>query len=128
MIGRKRECVFAVIILALCSFMFGCATPYQKMAFSGGYKDTHIKDNTYFVEVVCNSFTSQTTAVEYLHRRAKEVCVENGYCDYKLSQERDGTTDYYMGSYGGGSMNLSNAPKPGRNAYVECIKQCPGNK
>lgn len=68
--------IAAVVILAGCS-----STPYQPMGFTGGYKDAHIRDNLYFVEISTNAYTDQSTAAQYFHRRAKEVCSENGYKD-----------------------------------------------
>jgi hypothetical protein len=110
-----------VIVLAFL-LLAGCATKYQPMGFSGGYKDGHIKDNIYFVEVVTNSFTSQTVAAQYFHRRAKEVCLENGYKDYKIQGERDTSTILATGGYGGGVISASTSNKPGFSGYVECLE------
>lgn len=111
-------------ILLVSIFVSGCSsTPYQPMGFTGGYKDTHIKGNLYFVEISTNGYTDQTTAVQYFHRRAKEVCVENGYKDYKISGERDTSTQMAVGSYGGGSVSASTINKPGVSGYVECLKK-----
>ncbi|MFH2045445.1 MAG: hypothetical protein ABIK92_09905 [Pseudomonadota bacterium] len=113
-------------LLAVCFLFVGCAnaTPYQPMGFTGGYKDTHVKDDVYFVEVRCNAFTDHSTAVQYLHRRAMEVCKENGYCDYRLKGERDSSGHGYIGSYGSGYISAGGIQYPARNAYIECIK-CP---
>jgi hypothetical protein len=111
-----------VIIVMAFLLIAGCATPYQRMGFSGGYKDGHIRDNIYFVEVSTNAFTDQTTAAQYFHRRAKEVCLENGYRDYKVQGERDTSTAYATGGYGGGAISVSSMNKPGFAGYVECIK------
>jgi len=110
---RNAISASALLIVAGCS-----GTPYQPMGITGGYKDAHIKDNIYFVEVTTNAWTSETTAAQYFHRRAKEVCLENGYGDYRIQGERDTSTEYAMASHGsGGTMN-----KPGFAGYVECIK------
>ena len=112
-----------VIVMLFFLFLAGCsATPYQPMGFTGGYRDTHIRDNVYFVEVSTNAYTSQITAVQYFHRRAKEVCLENGYKDYQIKGERDTSTAYATGSYGGGSVTASTLNKPGFSGYVECAK------
>jgi hypothetical protein len=92
------------------------------MGFTGGYKDAHIKDNLYFVEVATNAYTSQSTAAQYFHRRAKEVCQENGYRDYKIKGERDTSTQFATGSYGSGTVTASSMNKPGFSGYVECVK------
>jgi len=110
------------VVLVL-GFLAGCsATPYQPMGFTGGYKDAHIRDNLYFVEISTNAYTSQSTAAQYMHRRAKDVCVENGYRDYKIEGQRDTSTQFATGSYGSGSMTASSMNKPGFSGYVRCIK------
>jgi hypothetical protein len=109
--------LFALMIVAL---LTGCAaTPYQPMGFTGGYEDTHIKDNIYYVSFQANANTSHTTAAQYFNRRAKEVCLENGYQDYRLYGERD--TSGAFGTYGGGQAHVSG--KPGFASYVECLKK-----
>lgn len=114
---NKGIVVLGMVLIAGCS-----ATPYQPMAFSGGYKDAHIRDNLYFVEISTNAYTSQSTAAQYMHRRAKEVCIENGYKDYKIERERDTSTQFASGSYGSGSVTASSMNKPGFSGYVRCIK------
>jgi len=106
-----------VIIVAGCS-----ATPYQPMGFTGGYKDSHIRDNLYYVEISTNAYTSQGTAAQYMHRRAQEVCVENGYKDYKIEGQRDTSTQFATGSYGGGSVSASSMNKPGFSGNVRCVE------
>lgn len=52
----------------------GCRTPYQSMGFTGGYRDQQIGPNEYEITVKVNGFTDRGTALEYLHRRADELC------------------------------------------------------
>ena len=114
--------IFVLMIVAL---LTGCATPYQRMGFTGGYEDTHIKDNVYFVNVQTNALTSPATATQYFHRRAKELCLENGYQDYKWYGEKDtsGAFSSYVGTYGSGiaTGTSSTSRKPGIAGYVECL-------
>ncbi len=110
--------VFMLIIFALLTT--GCVhgpTPYEK-----SYKDGYIKGNIYYVEVRTNASTSQVTAAQYFHRRAREICSENGYQDYRVKDERDTSTSGVFVSHGdyastGGTMN-----RPGFAGYVECIR------
>ncbi len=104
--------VFLLIIVALLS---GCSTPYQRLGLLGGYEDGHIKDNIYYVNVQVNGVTSQETAAQYLHRRAKEVCLENGYQEYKVYGERNTSS---TGIAGGVSIR-----RPGIAGYVECMRK-----
>jgi len=111
-----------ITVPVLLFLLAGCTTPYQPMGFTGGYSDAHIRDNIYFVEVSTNAYTSQTIAAQYFHRRAKELCQENGYRDYRISKERDTSTQYATGSYGGGVATASSMNKPGFSGYVECLR------
>ena len=115
----KRKIPLLILLL-----IFGsCATPYQPQGFSGGYEDTHIKDNVYFVEFNSNAYTSFTVTAKYFHRRAKEVCEENGYKDYRIVNEKDISGMWGTASYGGGGGSISVQPKPGSAGYVECLKE-----
>lgn len=96
------------------------------MGFSGGYEDTHIRDNIYYVNVQTNGFTSPLKAAEYFHRRAKELCREHGFSDYRTSGEKDTSTQAVIGSYGSGSINASSVNKPSMAGYVECINKKKG--
>jgi hypothetical protein len=105
------------------AFASGCAgTPYQPKGFTGGYTDTHLKNNLYYVEFSGNAYLDRTTAIKYLHRRAKELCEINGYNDYELMDEKDSSTIMLVGSYGSGSITASTMDKPVVSGYVKCIK------
>lgn len=112
---RKTMKTITTLNLALCA----CATPYQP-AGRGllGYKDAHIRDNIYYVQFRGNEALDTVLAAQYFHRRAKEVCAENHYHDYRLSQERD-TTNYSGGVYG---TVASMSGLPGFAGYVECLQ------
>lgn len=110
--------VFMLIIVALLTASCVGPTPYEK-----SYHDGYIKGNIYYVEVRTNGATSQVTAAQYFHRRAREVCSEHGYQDYRVKEERDTSTSGVFVSHGdyassGGTMN-----RPGFAGYVECIKK-----
>ena len=92
------------------------ATAYQPAGFTGGYRDAHIRDNIYYVEFGGNGMLDTTKAAEYFHRRAKEVCVENGYSDYRITQERDISALQGVGS----ASSVTVFQKPGFSGYVEC--------
>jgi hypothetical protein len=75
----------------------GCATPYQQMGFSGGYRDKAIGPRTHSIDVQVNGYTSAGTALEYAYRRAGELCpsgydVMNSIADKKTSYVRNGNT------------------------------------
>ncbi len=109
--------VFMLIIVALLTA--SCApTTYER-----SYQDGHIKGNIYYVEVRTNGYTSQVTAAQYFHRRAQEICSENGYQDYRVKDERDTSTSGVFVSHGAYSSSGGTMNKPGFAGYVECIKK-----
>ena len=75
-----RRLFIVIISIAL----MGCAGP---TTYEHSYRDTHIKDNIYFIEVQCSALTNSTTAISYFCRRAEELCQENGYQDYRIKGE-----------------------------------------
>ncbi len=68
--------------------LVGCGTPYQKMGLRGGYSDTHIDANTFFIEFRGNAYTSRQTVEKYLLCRSAEVALAAGY-DYFIFLEED---------------------------------------
>jgi hypothetical protein len=65
-----------------------------------------------------NAWIDNSTVVQYFYRRAKEVCVENGYNDFRISEHRDGTNYMVMGS----GTGASTVGKPAHSGMVECLK------
>ncbi|MEK6624765.1 MAG: hypothetical protein AABY86_07345 [Bdellovibrionota bacterium] len=111
--------------LFLLFFLFGCgSTEYQPNGFKGGYEDAHIKDNLYFVEFKANAYTDHLTTERFFLRRAKEVCLENGYSDFQIKGEKDISSS--QGVVAGGIVAF--VPKPGSAGYVECLKSKSENK
>ena len=113
--GKK---VSLLTVLAVSAALSACAgTPYQPANWTGGYKDAHIRDNIYYVEFSGNALLDTVTAAQYFHRRAREVCEENGYSDYRISQEKDITAFQGVASSSGATV----LQKPGFAGYVECL-------
>lgn len=99
-------------------FIYGCATPYQPHGFLGGYSEMKLGDDSYVVYFAGNGYTSSLTADQYTHRRAKELCIKDGFGGFRVlgSQERNSSTlDYneYNESY-----EITN--KPGAKLYIKC--------
>jgi hypothetical protein len=125
MMNRKYGLFAFFVAAVVCVLASGCATPYQRdtgFGCTGGYKDTHIKDNTYYVQIRVNVDAGQLKAVEYLNRRARELCMENGFNDYRIYETTD-TSGY--------SITVSHGPyvssggvgrQPGIAGYVDCLK------
>ena len=115
---NKGYCMKKLFIFLL--LLNGCgSTEYQPHGFKGGYRDAHIKDNLYFVEFTANAYTDKMTTDKFFKRRAKEVCLENGYKDFKIQGEKDITSQH--GVVAGGMVAF--VPKPGSAGYVECLNE-----
>ncbi|TLU61361.1 hypothetical protein FE810_15225 [Thalassotalea litorea] len=73
-----------ILILIPLMFLAGCVTtPYQKTGFfssTGGYEDKQVSDGVYFIKSKVNANTKPKVALDYWHRRAKELC---GHSNYK---------------------------------------------
>lgn len=97
-----KQTASVVAALVLC----GCVTPYQRMGVTGGYRDKEIAPGRHVVTVRVNGYTDRGTALEYLHRRADELC-PNGY--ELLDRESGDNGNAFQGT-----------SKPELNAIVDC--------
>ncbi|MBX3161184.1 MAG: hypothetical protein KF773_34805 [Deltaproteobacteria bacterium] len=89
-----------------------CATPYQPMGLTGGFEERRLSNGDYVVTVQVNGFTDRSTALEYLHRRAGELCPDG----FEL-------VDRSSGDNGGVLVTRSfvdTTHKPEENAIVRC--------
>ena len=115
------------------STLTSCATSYKRFEGNctpalcpsgGGYQDVRIKDDTWYLLVQGNGLTSPTTVTQYFYRRAKEICQENNYTDYKIENADDTTAGYSATATAtiyGASGSVTNWPKMTGN--VICIKK-----
>ena len=72
-----------------------CQTPYQQMGWSGyGYKDEAVGPGRYLVTVKVNSGTERGTALEYVHRRAGELCPAGYDVESSTSGDDDAPAPY----------------------------------
>jgi len=92
-----------------------CSTPYQPMGLSGGYRDSRMAPGVHFIEVSVNAYTSAGTALEYLHRRAMELCPSG----YVLLDGNSSTST----SYSVIGKNVYAMTKPSNSALIECKKK-----
>jgi hypothetical protein len=89
---HNRMVLAAISLLAATVLLTGCtaikkdeATPYQpNTGLQGGYMDTQVEGNVYWVQFTGNLNTKPATVRAYFYRRAKELCIQNGYRDYEL--------------------------------------------
>ena len=101
MLGRNQS-LLVVVLASSCTGQ----TPYQPMGYRGGYEDSDLGGGRHRVTVRVNSNTSRGRALEYLHRRAGELCPDG----FDL-------IDQLAGDNGDALMNDH---KPEVNAIIAC--------
>jgi hypothetical protein len=116
-----RNALSAVCLGAVVFGLTGCATPYQKSGFTGGYTDKHLRDDLYFVEFAGNGVISRAQVAEYFYRRAREVCTENGYSDYRVVDPKDNSVQSFYGS-NNGIVSVATINKPVMSGFVNCLR------
>lgn len=80
----------AALLLSLTLLIAGCATGYQaKGAFSSGYSDMQIDENTYRVAYEGNGFTSNDQVDSMLVYRSADLTVQRGY-DWFIMSDKGG--------------------------------------
>jgi hypothetical protein len=138
---RRVAILFAALMLA------GCATPYQRVGFTGGYSETQLGENIFQVSFHGNGFTSRERASDFSLLRAAELTLEKGFSYFVIvetgknteigtytTSTRSYTTgsaygygDYAYGSattttYGGQTYIIS---KPSATNTILCFKEKP---
>ena len=62
----------------------GCATTYQSMGGTGGYRDSHIAEDVYRVLYSGNGFATRETVQTYWLYRAAELTLEKGFDGFEI--------------------------------------------
>lgn len=78
----KRMMILGVFILV------GCATPYQRDGFTGGYTETRLTQNTWRVNFQGNGFTRSSVTQDYALLRSAELTLQQGYRYFALADSR----------------------------------------
>jgi hypothetical protein len=106
-----------VVLLILSIVLTGCSIgEYQAFREGhtlGGYTDGHLVDNVYYVRASVSVYLKPEMAVQNFSRRAKEVCIANGYRDYQ---------EYRVGD--AGVPGLHGAAPPIINACANLTGRC----
>lgn len=92
--------MYKIAFLMTLVFLFGCATPYQKIGDTGGYQHLKLAEDVYRVTFLGNGFTEYNRAYDFALLRAAEIGKELGYSHFTVEGQEDcsGTTVVDMGS------------------------------
>jgi len=125
----------AVAVCSAVLLLAGCATPYQKESFTGGFAEKQLSRNEFFIGFSGNGYTSGQRAVDLCMLRCAELCLGHGFRYYVLtanSAEYDRSTAVTTGNfiptgYGGGVFLSSTQviPKPNTANRIVCFREKP---
>ncbi|AGC43452.1 hypothetical protein MYSTI_02125 [Myxococcus stipitatus DSM 14675] len=86
-----------------------CTTPYQRMGFAGGYRDSLAAPGINRIEVRGNAFTSIEQLEAYFHRRASEICNGNKY-DWRMDSGASNDPSTWTARQVGRSVQVTETP------------------
>ncbi|QSQ14040.1 hypothetical protein [Myxococcus landrumensis] len=87
----------------------GCTTPYQRMGFAGGYRDSLAAPGVNRIEVRGNAFTGIEQLEAYFHRRASEICNGNKY-DWRMDSGASNDPSTWTARRIGSSVRITETP------------------
>lgn len=69
-----------IITLSLVAIIAsGCATPYQKDGYRGGFSETRLSENIFTVNFSGNGYTGTERSTDFSLLRSAEIALENGF-------------------------------------------------
>ncbi|MCP4666945.1 MAG: hypothetical protein GY849_11315 [Deltaproteobacteria bacterium] len=107
--------------IAIALFLCGCATPYQKKGFSGGYKETRLKKNVFRVSFKGNSFTDKRRASDFALLRCAELTLEKGFRFFAIA----GSESEEKKRYTLAGMELMSIDNPRSFYTIHCFEDKP---
>jgi hypothetical protein len=88
---RKNYTIkLTLTIIVLFGLLAGCATPYQRKAFKGGYSEMRLGENIFQVSFRGNAYTHRDTASDFALLRSAEVALENGFRYFVIVESEKG--------------------------------------
>ena len=141
---RAVSFIFIAIVAIV---LLGCATPYQRVGFTGGYSETQLGDNIFQVSFRGNGYTSRERASDFALLRSAELALEHGFRYFVIIESKQEakietyttpSTSYTTGSaYGYGNYAYGSATtttyggqtyfisKPRATNTILCFKERP---
>jgi hypothetical protein len=79
------------VLLAALALCGGCATPYAKQGYPGGYRETQYDRNVFKVTFAGNAYTTGERVQEFALLRSAELTLENGFKFFAISASSNDT-------------------------------------
>ena len=117
--SKEIEMYKKTIILFLVVFLNGCVskTPYQHIAYSGGYSHTVIDENIFKVSFKGNGFTSKERVADFTLLRSAEITLQNGFKYFVIiNNDSYSTLEAYENNI---------YTKPSSTNMIKCFKKKP---
>ena len=118
------------LTVILISSALSCATPYQPVAYTGGYSELKLDEDVYSVRFSGNGYTSRDRVETFLLRRCAELTLAKGYHYFKfLSNNSDERTQTYTtpGEYSSNTNINGNINSFGSSSTFSGNAQTQGN-
>ncbi|WP_426755280.1 hypothetical protein [Myxococcus sp. Y35] len=116
---NTKKLVGAAVIAGLVA---GCSTPYQRMGFRGGYRDTEVAPGIVRIEVRGNAFTDVDTLENYFHQRAVAICRPRNY-DWRLDSGTTRGPSSVIANRYGNTLHVYQQPAPAKG-WVTGVIAC----
>lgn len=94
-------------LFAVVAGLAGCATPYQREGYSGGFTETWQSERSLVVSFSGNAFTSQDRVERYATLRAAELALERGFSTFRIASGGTDVTTTRSGSILTGGVRTS---------------------
>ncbi|MCP4746323.1 MAG: hypothetical protein GY874_09315 [Desulfobacteraceae bacterium] len=83
-----------ILLALLALILFGCATPYQKSGFEGGYSEAQLGENLFQVSFRGNGYTGLERITDFTLLRSAEVTLKNGFKYFVIVESDRKSKDY----------------------------------
>jgi hypothetical protein len=80
-----------IAVIGVTAALAGCATPYQSVAFRGGFDETPLAPNVFQVRFQGNGHTNPERAADFALLRSAEVALGHGYTHFAIVDSRNAT-------------------------------------
>jgi hypothetical protein len=140
---KMERLMISLVVVVLLSGMGGCATPYKKTGFGGGYYEMKVQDDIFKVGFSGNAYIGSDRVKGFTLLRCAEVALENGYCYFVIldedsyitqrtittrSREKATVYDYYGFPHGRIVTTVPETTtysKPSASNLIQCFKEKP---